>query len=218
MTVNVQDADVTKDNNVKKIITLIILFIIFTMIVNTCPAVTQWDRSVIISIQNYLQDIPVIIPLIAGTWLYFLLIFIPVVIGIIYFFRNYLLIDMLILPSAPLVAYLFNKIFKVIIQRPRPHVDMQLIAHKPTFSYVSNHTFITCALWGLIIYYVIKYCNNKFIKIFVIIFGILWMAFEGFSRIWLGVHNPRDVIGSYILAFILLLVYIKLIRLIGGKC
>lgn len=211
-------ADATKDNSVKKVIILIILFIIYAVIVNTCPVVTQWDRSVIISVQNNLKDIPVLLPDIAGTWLYICGIYIPLIAGIIYFFRKYLLIDMLIFPSAPLVAYSFNKILKIIVHRPRPPVDMQLIIHKPTFSFVSNHTVVTSLLWGLVIYYVIKYCQNKVLKICTIIFGVFWIIFEGFSRIWLGVHNPTDVIGAYILAIILLLVYIKLIRLIGGKC
>jgi len=218
VTVIVQDADATKDNKVKKIIALIILFIIYTVIINTCPVVTQWDRSVILAVQSILKDLPLAIPDSAGTWLYNCGIYIPLVIGIIYFFRKYLLIDIILFASAPAITYLTNKIIKNVVQRPRPPVEMQLIVHKPSYSFVSNHTVITSVLWGLVIYYTIKYCQNKILKTCVITFGVLWMAFEGFSRIWLGVHNPTDVIGAYILAIILLLVYIRLIRLIGGKC
>lgn len=202
----------------KKIIFLIILFIIYTIIVNTCPIVTQWDSSVVLAVQHMLKDVPVTIPDIAGTWLYTLGIYVPIIIGIVYFFSKYLLIDIVLFSSAPAIAYIFNKILKNIVQRPRPPIEMQLIVHKPTFSFVSNHTVITSTLWGLVIYYLIKYCKNKALKVCGIIFAGSWIIFEGFSRIWLGVHNPTDVIGGYFLALIFILVYIKLIRLIGGKC
>lgn len=202
----------------KKIIFLIILFIIYTIIVNTCPIVTQWDSSVVLAVQHMLKDVPVTIPDIAGTWLYTLGIYVPIIIGIVYFFSKYLLIDIVLFSSAPAIAYIFNKILKNIVQRPRPPIEMQLIVHKPTFSFVSNHTVITSTLWGLVIYYLIKYCKNKALKVCGIIFAGSWIIFEGFSRIWLGVHNPTDVIGGYFLALIFILVYIKLIKLIGGKC
>ena len=203
----------------KKIIILIILFITYSIIVNTCPVVTQWDRSVILAVQDMLKNLPVAIPDSAGSWMYSSLIAIPIIGGIIYFFRKYLLIDIVLFSSAPAVGYILNKfIIKNIVGRPRPPFDMQLIAHKTSFSFTSNHTVVTAVLWGLVIYYLIKYCKNKTLKICGITFSGLWIIFEGFSRVWLGVHYPTDVIGGYILAIILLLIYIKLIRLIGGKC
>lgn len=203
----------------KKIIVLIILFIIYAVIVNTCPAVTQWDRSVILAVQDMLKDLPVTIPDSAGGWLYKCGIYIPLIAGIIYFFRKYLLIDIILFSSAPALGYILNKfIIKNIVGRPRPPFDMQLIAHKTSFSFASNHTVVTSVLWGLVIYYLLKYCKNKILKICGITFSGLWIIFEGFSRVWLGVHYPTDVIGGYLLALILILVYIKLIRLIGGKC
>lgn len=202
----------------KYIIALIILFIIYAIVVNTCPAVTQWDRSVIVALQNYLKDVPLWIPSLMDTEIYASLIVIPIIVGAIYFFRKYLLIDLVLFASAPFVAYIFNHIFKMIIQRPRPPLDLQIVVQPGNYSFVSSHTFITCSLWGLVIYYLIKYCQNKFLKFSGITLGVLWMAFVGFSRVWLGVHNPTDVLGGYFLAAILLLIYISLIKLIGGKC
>ena len=203
----------------KKLIFLIIFFIIYTVIVNFCPVITQWDRSIIVWVQDLFGKFPSSIPYHAGSWLYSSLITIPIIVGIIYFFRKLLLIDLILFASAPAVAYILNKvIIKNIVQRPRPPIDMQLVTHKASFSYVSNHTIVTCTLWGLVIYYLLKYCENKHLKIIGVAFGIFWILFEGFSRIWLGVHNPTDVLGSYILAGILLFIYINLIKLIGGKC
>lgn len=218
--VNVQDADAIKDIiKVKKyIIALIVLFVIYAIVVNTCPAITQWDRSVIVALQNWLKDIPLCIPSLMDTELYASLLVIPILVGGFYFFRKYLLIDLILFSSAPLVAYIFNHIFKHIVQRPRPPLELQIAVQPSNYSFVSSHTFITCSLWGLVIYYMVKYCKNKFIKYSVITLGTVWMIFVGFSRVWLGVHNPTDVIGGYFLAIILLLIYIRIIKLIGGKC
>ncbi len=200
----------------KYIIALIILFIIYAIVVNTCPAVTQWDRSIIMALQEQLKDIPLWIPALMDTELYASLLVIPLIIGLVYFFRKYLLIDLVLFGSAPLVAYIFNHIIKGIIQRPRPPLELQIAVQPGNYSFVSSHTFITCSLWGLVIYYLIKYCKNRLIKYTGITIGAIWMGFVGLSRVWLGVHNPTDVIGGYFLAIILLMIYISLIRLIGG--
>lgn len=212
--VSAQDADVI---NMKKIIFFIILFLIYTAIICFCPIVTQWDRNIIATIQNLLTDIPLWIPMLLDSYLYTLCLFIPLVIGFIFFFKKMLIIDIVLFSSIPLVAYIANSIIKLIIQRPRPPYELQIAVHPSSFSFVSNHTFITCSLWGLVIYYLIKYCTNKYIKYIGIIFAVLWMIFVGLSRIWLGVHNPTDVFGGYFLAAILLIIYMKMIKLIGGK-
>ena len=148
----------------KSIIVLVILFIIYSTIVNTCPVVTQWDRSVILSVQESLKSLPVSIPDMAGSWFYSICLYIPLIIGGIYFFRKYLLIDLIIFISSPMVTYCFNKILKNAVQRPRPPIEMQIVVHKTSFSFVSNHTFITATLYGLIIFYLVKYCKNKIIN------------------------------------------------------
>ena len=214
MTVNVQDVGAI---NMKKIVFFIILFLIYTAVICFCPVVTQWDRNVIAAVQDYLKDLPVWIPMLLDSKLYATFIVLPLLIGFVYFFKNLLLWDIIIFSSSPLIAYIMNSVLKIIVQRPRPPIDLQIAVHPDSFSFVSNHTFITCSLWGLVIYYLIKYCSNKFLKYTGICFGILWMAFVGFSRIWIGVHNPTDVFGGYFLAIILLMIYIKIIRTIGGK-
>ena len=201
----------------KKTIFFITLFLIYTAIVCFCPVVTQWDKNVIINIQSWLKGLPLWIPMLPDCSLYSILIIIPLIVGFILFFKRMLLIDIVLFCSAPLVAYILNSILKLIIHRPRPDIDLQIAVHPHSFSYVSNHTFITCSLWGLVIYYLVKYCSNKYIKYAGVTLSLLWMFFVGISRIWLGVHNPTDVIGGYLLAGILLYVYINMIKLIGGK-
>ena len=196
---------------------LALIFIVYTLVVNLFPQVTQWDVSTIIKVQENLKDYPLCAAQLAGLWLYILFLVIPVAIGTVYFFRKYLLIDMILFASSPIVAYVFSHIVKEIVHRPRPPLELQLGYHSNSCSYVSTHTLTTTVLWCLTVYYLIKYCKNKFIKYFSIGLGTFWIIFEGFSRIWCGVHNPTDVVGGYLLAAIIVLVYIDVIKLIGGK-
>lgn len=197
---------------------LVTLFIIYAILINNITAVTQFDINIITFLQQKLSNIPLFIPTLADSILYSIFIAVPIISNLIFFFRKYLLIDIVLYSSSPLVAYIFNIIIKNIVQRPRPPIEMQLVIQPSTYSFVSSHTLITTTLWGLTIYYLNKYCRNKILKYSGIILGIFWMMFVGISRIWLGVHNPTDIIGGYFLGLILVYIYIKLIKLIGGKC
>ena len=202
--VNVQGAVVT---NMKKTILLILAFVAYTIIIKTCPAVTAWDKSVIIFIQEKLSKLPLYLPLLPDCKLYSLMIAIPLIGGSIYFFRKKEWLKAGFICSIPLVTFLLNCIIKPIIQRPRPPFELQQVIHPDSFSYVSSHSLVTMALYGMIIYYFYKNCSNNTIKYSVITISVLWILFVGLSRIWLGVHNPTDVIGAYLLGFILLQIY-----------
>lgn len=200
----------------KHLFYLTFVFLSFTLLIYFCPIITQWDKSVIIAVQNSLHFIPQWIPILFDSQLYSIFIAIPLIFSIIYFYKKYLYLDVFIIASVPIFTYLFNLIFKQIIQRPRPAYELQMVQHD-NFSYVSSHTLITFCLWGIIIYYIYTYCKNKILKITGIVFSILWIILLGFSRIWLGVHNPTDVVGAYLLGSVLLILYIKLIKILGGK-
>lgn len=202
----------------KKLYIFVFLFIVYALIINLYPVVTQWDINVISVIQNKMQNYPLWIPMLLDSKLYSLAIIFVIAAGFVYFIRKYLIIDIVLLASSPLAAYLCNIIIKNTVQRQRPPLDMQLVVQPSTFSFVSSHTLVITTLFGITIYYLNKYCINNCLKAAGIIFSVLLIIFTGFSRIWLGVHNPTDVIGGYFLGLILVYIYIKLIKLIGGKC
>lgn len=198
----------------KKSLLLIAIFIIFSFTLVSCPIIDLWDKAFILHLQTLLKNLPLWIPLLPDCKLYSIMIALPLIVGSILFFKKKEYKSIFFLCSIPLVTFLLNCIIKPLVHRPRPPFEMQLVIHPHSFSYVSSHSLVTMCLWGMVIYFILKYCNNKVWRYVGIILSVIWILFVGISRIWLGVHNPTDVIGAYLLGLFLLSVYTKLFK--GG--
>lgn len=193
----------------KKIFSLLILFIILTVLIISCPIITEWDRSIIILIQQKLSFLPLWLPMLPDCILYTAMIILPLVGFGVFFVKKRFWKDLILFYSVPLVTFLLNCVIKPIIHRSRPPLELQISEiHPESFSYVSSHSLVTICLWGMVIFYLNKYCKNQILKNVGVIIAILWILFVGLSRIWLGVHNPTDVLGAYILGFMLLNLYV----------
>ena len=194
----------------KKSLLLLAIFIIFSIIVKSCPIINLWDKAFILHLQGVLKNLPLWIPLLPDCKLYSIMIALPLIVGSILFFKKKEYKSIVFLCSIPLVTFLLNCIIKPLVHRPRPPFEMQLAIHPHSFSYVSSHSLVTMCLWGMVIYFISKYCKNKALKVLGIMISILWILFVGVSRVWLGVHNPTDVIGAYLLGVFLLSIYTQL--------
>ena len=194
----------------KKTLLLFAIFIIFSITSITCPIIELWDRVFILHLQEMLKNIPLWIALLPDCKLYSIMIVLPLIIFGIWFLKRKEYKSIVYFCSIPLVTFLLNCIIKPLVHRARPPYEMQIAIHPDSFSYVSSHSLVTICLWGMVIYFINKYCNNQVLKIAGIIFSILWILFVGVSRIWLGVHHLTDVIGAYLLGLFLLSCYIKI--------
>lgn len=101
-----------------------------------------------------------------------------------------------------LISSVFGEIFvyvmKIIVQRPRPLIQNALIIETDP-SFPSGHAMIAVTVYGLIFYFLMEISKKNWQKILVSIFGILIIGGIGFSRIYLGVHWPSDILASYLL-------------------
>ncbi|MBR3199648.1 MAG: phosphatase PAP2 family protein [Bacilli bacterium] len=97
-----------------------------------------------------------------------------------------------------ILTIITNQVIKRLIRRPRPN-HIRLIK-EGGFSYPSGHAMISIALYGFLIYLVMKKVKNKYLKISLLTLLIFIILLVGISRVYLGVHYPTDIISGYLLS------------------
>lgn len=103
-----------------------------------------------------------------------------------------------ILLSGLFSGYVLEEIFKLIVKRTRP--AMQLVSESD-YSFPSGHSIFSIILFSLLIYFYKDEIKNKFLRIVFVSVNVFFILLIGFSRIYLNVHWFTDVIGGYALGF-----------------
>ena len=155
----VQDAVVIRRN--KLVYIALTVFILLTLFIKLCPIIALWDKVLIVFIQEGFKNVPLWIAELPDCKLYSIMIALPLIVGSICFFKKREYKSIIFLCSIPLVTFLLNCIIKPLVHRPRPPFEMQLVVHPHSFSYVSSHSLVTICLWGMVIYFINKYCKKK---------------------------------------------------------
>ena len=113
---------------------------------------------------------------------------------------------LLIIVLSSISSVIINNLVKIIVRRERP--DYLRMVMEKSYSFPSGHAMISVLFFGSIIYLVNKY-NLKYKKL--ITFSLsTFILLVGISRIYLGVHYLTDVVGGYLLGFIVLFLIIHL--------
>ena len=99
---------------------------------------------------------------------------------------------------------LLNRLLKAHFARPRPAAVLWE-QHVDTFSFPSGHAMSSFIAFGIIAYLVANAVPTRALKRFVWITAALLIGLVGFSRMYLGVHYPSDVLAGFMagLAWIL---------------
>ena len=102
---------------------------------------------------------------------------------------------------ALLLAAALNNAIKSVLQEPRPYQisrDVSLLLDHYGYGFPSGHTMVAVVVWGLLALEVKRWQALAIAAVYVLIMG--W------SRMYLGVHYPHDLIGGIVFGLILLYV------------
>ncbi len=110
-----------------------------------------------------------------------------------------------------IIGLLINIILKVIFQRPRPDMD-PIMDLSSSYSFPSGHAMNAFIFYSVMSYFVYHFTHNKLLSIGVTVFSLLLILLIGFSRVYLGVHYPSDVLAGFIAGFFVFVTAIVLIR------
>ncbi|MCR4325455.1 MAG: phosphatase PAP2 family protein, partial [Patescibacteria group bacterium] len=100
-------------------------------------------------------------------------------------------------------AIAVSELLKFIVHRARPPIDLRAIL-ETSYSFPSNHATASAALYGFLAYLAWRLAPRKWRGIIVAICLII-IAGVGFSRMYLGVHYPTDVLGGFIVGALFVL-------------
>lgn len=106
--------------------------------------------------------------------------------------------EMLILVTAVGGAYLLSFFFKGLYDRPRPEF-IPAGEYSYTASFPSGHALLATATYLTLGIIVTQLMTRNRLKAFVLLLAFFVMILVGFSRMYLGVHWPTDVLAGWII-------------------
>lgn len=110
------------------------------------------------------------------------------------------------------LAVILQALMKVVFNRARPDADVALV-QTLTDSFPSGHAVLGIVFYGFAVFVLLRYVQRWRTKVFVTLIGASLITLIGFSRVYLGVHWPSDVLGGFLfggwwLVFMMLVAYI----------
>ncbi len=120
--------------------------------------------------------------------------------------------DMILLGSGVAGAALINVILKSIFERTRPDLWEQLI-NEASFSFPSGHAMASSA-FAFSVIAVFWYTRYRYLAL---VLGVLFMFVIGFSRLYLGVHYPTDILGGWLVSAVWVGCVVLIVRGIKSK-
>ncbi|NLI12274.1 phosphatase PAP2 family protein [Pelotomaculum propionicicum] len=111
-------------------------------------------------------------------------------------------------------AVLLNNLLKISFHRIRPNL---YLIKESGYSFPSGHAMVTLAFYGMLLFFAFQHIPSRKWRSLMAILAVFVILTIGVSRVYLGVHYPSDVLGSYLAGFSWLVVSIIAIKRLHCK-
>lgn len=105
---------------------------------------------------------------------------------------------------------LLTAVAKDVFMRSRPELWIHTV-HESSFSFPSGHASTSMAIGLLVLWSVHRHTTRRITRLLASVGVTLYVSFIAFSRLYLGVHYPSDIIGGWLLTLtwfgVLLLIF-----------
>lgn len=107
-------------------------------------------------------------------------------------------------------ALALNELLKHSFHRIRPNI---YLIKETGYSFPSGHAMMALVFYGMFIYFVFYHASFRRWRSLLAVPAIFLTLSIGLSRIYLGVHYPSDVLGSYLAGFLWLVITTTIMKL-----
>ncbi len=108
------------------------------------------------------------------------------------------------------LSFGLNAVLKKIIGRTRP-LEYMIIKHGG-YSFPSGHSMVSMSFYTTISYIGLMGVKNPSIRKLVWVLNFFLIFLIGYSRMYLGVHWPTDIIAGYLMGFLIFILGEKFIK------
>jgi len=170
-----------------------LLFFILALAVQI-NVVKEFDRNIIIIVAWYrFPTLTILMKAISLLGAKYFLFPATVIVTIVLFIQRNR--QFLTLPLTMLLAWFAMDGLKLFFARPRPAISA--LVEESGYSFPSGHTFMGALFFGFLAIFVMNRISSVQGKYLVLIVTCLFLLILGFSRLYLGVHYPTDVLAGY---------------------
>lgn len=117
----------------------------------------------------------------------------------------------MLLAAAVIGATLLNTVLKAVFRRARPDFWQHLVTES-SYSFPSGHSMATMALAAAL---VVMAWHTRW-RWAAVVFGLVYVAAVGVSRMYLGVHYPSDVLAGWCVSAVWVAVVVVVLGQVGA--
>lgn len=124
--------------------------------------------------------------------------------------------DSLLVVGGSAGAFLLVPVLKVVIERPRPALSDHVVLVQ-SWSYPSGHSLNSIAVLGLLTVLAVRERPGAVRRTLLAVLGVFLVVVVGFSRVYLGVHWPSDVLAGWLIGVLWLTICFTTAHLARGN-